>query len=154
VVVARTGDDDQERVSLRWSLVDLTDRERARERDALEEQAIHQDAFLATLGHELRNPLAALSLAAGVLAEDTDLRDVKRARLSVSVISRHAQQLSRLASDLLDVARVRHGKIDLQRTRVELSEIVTNAVEVVRPNLAAKQQLLEVRTDAGSLWVD
>ena len=137
----------------RFSLRDQSDRERAAERDVLVAQAARKDEFLAALGHELRNPLAALSLASDLVRRDLDAGQLDSARRSLDVIARHAQQLGRLVDDLLDAARVRHGKIDLHLRPVELSEVVGHAIETVQPVVQEKRQSIEIHRQSGPLWV-
>ena len=149
VRVVSTGDRDDQRESLRWALRDLTEHERALERDALHEQAQRKDEFLAALGHELRNPLAAVSLAADRLQQEGG-----HTSSTAAVIARHSAHLKRLVDDLLDAARVRHGKIELRRQPVELSQVLTAAAEQVERLATDKRQRVEVRHATGPLWVD
>ena len=139
--------------TFRWSLRDQSDRERAAKCDALLEQDTRKDEFLAVLGHELRNPLAALTLASDILRGDLQRRDLVRSHEIVDIIGRHAQQLGRLVDDLLDVARVCHGKIELRCGPVELSEVVARAIETVQPVVREKQQQIEVSQPSAPLWV-
>lgn len=99
------------------------------------EQAIRQrDQFLAMLGHELRNPLSAISMAAELAChQNNEERDI---------ILRQTRHLTRLVDDLLDVARVTSGKIVLKRAGVDLRQVVERALEVVQPLM--QQQRLEV----------
>lgn len=139
--------------SLRWGLRDLSQEERAAERDALVEQAARKDQFLAALGHELRNPLAAITLASDLVRRDLEERAVDRARSGADVIARHAEQLARLVDDLLDAARVRHGKIELRCRTVELSEVVAHAIETVQPVMRTRQQEIALYRHSGPVWV-
>ncbi len=100
-------------------------------RDLLERLAASlrtREQFLATLGHELRNPLAAVTTAAELLARPE--ADARRAR---EIIARQARKLTRLVDDLLEVSRVSSGKITLQRVATDLREIVETSVAVVEP---------------------
>ncbi|HKE19922.1 MAG TPA: ATP-binding protein [Kofleriaceae bacterium] len=150
--VWRTGDRDGRR-SLRWALHDLTLRDRARERDRFEEQSVRKDEFLAVLGHELRNPLAAIALAADVLGREIPL-DEGRAAWATLMIRRHSGQLNRLVNDLLDVSRVYHGKVVLARRALDLAQVVTGAIETVQPLLRQKRHLLAVDLGPDPLVVD
>src|SRR5688572_29711967 len=88
-----------------------------------------KDEFLAMLGHELRNPLAAIQIAMDMIAMDpSDLH-----RREHAVIERQMQQLVRLVDDLLDVARIRNGKVELHRETIDLADVVSRAVEMTRP---------------------
>ncbi len=91
------------------------------------EAASHaKDQFLAMLGHELRNPLAALSNAASLLQQDPAANRMgTRAR---EVIQRQVSHLARLTDDLLDAARALLGKIDLRSEPVDLSRVVSQAI--------------------------
>jgi CheY-like chemotaxis protein len=87
-----------------------------------------REQFLATLGHELRNPLAAVTTATELLAHPET--DARRAR---EIIARQARKLTRLVDDLLEVSRVSSGKITLHRVATDLREIVETSVAVVEP---------------------
>ena len=128
---------------------DITDRKRIEAERALlleEAQAANRakDDFLAMFGHELRNPLAAIASAAEVLdiARGTD--DIRLAR---DVIRRQVVHLKRLIDDLLDAARVRAGKIVLERRPVNLAEAVQQALSVVRGGVAGHRHVIETQLD-------
>ena len=109
-----------------------------------------KDEFLAMLGHELRNPLAAISNAVQLLESGkTTPEAVAFAR---SVISRQTAHLTRLIDDLLDVGRVITGKIFLQREVVDLASIARNAVSTVRA--AGKAAAHRLSVDATSVFVE
>ncbi len=117
------------RVMLYGLGIDITERRRVDE--ALKEADRQKDEFLATLAHELRNPLAPIRNASQYLRlRDRDDPDVRSAR---EIIERQVHHLVRLVDDLLDVSRISRGKIALQRERVALAVIVGNAVEASRP---------------------
>jgi PAS domain S-box-containing protein len=103
-------------------------RERAEE---LAEASRHKDEFLATLAHELRNPLAPIRNSVHYLGlEGLTERDVKTAR---DVITRQVAVMVRLIDDLLDVSRISRNKLDVRKERVELAKVVESAVESSRP---------------------
>jgi len=138
--------------SLGWALEDLTDRERARERDRFEDQAMRKDEFLAVLAHELRNPLAAITLASAQLTRRIEPADEPMTR-AVDTVKRHTVQLTRLVDDLIDVSRVYHGKVLLDCQVVELSDLVAGATSTAQPLLRRKRHLLSIDRDAEPLWV-
>src|SRR5690606_8110108 len=108
--------------------IDITDRKRAEE--ALRDADRRKNEFLATLGHELRNPLAPSRNMLEVLGradDDADLR--RRAR---AAMSRQLDVIVRLVDDLLDVARISRGLLQLRVETVELATVVQEAVEDVR----------------------
>ncbi|MGH2899415.1 MAG: sensor histidine kinase, partial [Solirubrobacteraceae bacterium] len=87
-----------------------------------------KDEFLAMLGHELRNPLAPIGSALELMrARDAGFRRERE------VIERQVRHMTRLVDDLLDVSRIAGGKIELARSRVEVGELVREALELVRP---------------------
>jgi signal transduction histidine kinase len=100
-------------------------------REALEEADRRKDEFLATLSHELRNPLAPLRNGIQILklARNEPLV-LERTR---EMMDRQVAQLARLIDDLLDVSRITYGKIDLERTATDIASIVDRAVEACRP---------------------
>lgn len=90
-----------------------------------------KNEFLATLAHELRNPLAPMSNMLEVLKRaDGDGEILKRAQ---ETIERQLAQMVRLVDDLLDLNRITHDRLELRRSEVELSSVIQQAVEVARP---------------------
>ncbi len=102
-----------------------------------------RDEFLAMLGHELRNPLAAIVLAVDQLARSTDAAIAKPR----DILTRQSRHLSRLVDDLLDVARITRGKITLQRKRVDVREVVARGVQSAVE--LARARHIEVRLETG-----
>ncbi|MEX3689914.1 response regulator [Paraburkholderia sp. BR14263] len=113
---------------------------------ALRDADRRKDRFLATLAHELRNPLAPIRNAIALLDPRHGASDVMRADAR-QIASRQVEHLGRLVDDLLDVSRISHGKIALQMSTLDLREIVQTAVETSRPFLDAKSQTLTVEID-------
>ena len=114
---------------------------RARRRQFEGREAIRRrDQFLAMLGHELRNPLAAIVLAIESLETVSSEVGGKQRR----IIDRQARHLARLVDDLLDVSRVTSGKVTLKAERVDLGEIVTRCIQGAE--LAAKQRGIRLRS--------
>jgi PAS domain S-box-containing protein len=109
-------------------LVDVTDRRRSDE--AVRQADRAKDEFLATLAHELRNPLAPMRHAVQVLRARQPDGDAKSA---MDVIERQMQQMTRLIDDLLDVSRLTRNRLELRKSRVELSDVISLAVETSRP---------------------
>ncbi len=130
--------------------VDITDRIQAER--ALREADRQKDTFLATLSHELRNPLAPIRSAAHIirLSPGTD----ERALRAAGVIERQSAQLARLVDDLLDVSRLNFGSLTLQRQRVDLRQVVQDALETSRPLAEANQHQLVLNLCASPLPVD
>jgi PAS domain S-box-containing protein len=109
---------------------------------ALKEADQRKDWFLATLAHELRNPLAPIRTAAELLSLPT-LAD-KELTWSRRIIQRQVEHMARLLDDLLDVARITRGKLELKVQTVELSAVVDTAAEAVRPLITARNHWLSV----------
>jgi PAS domain S-box-containing protein len=129
---------------------EITDRKRAEEGLMLADQ--RKDEFLAMLAHELRNPLAPISAAAMLL--DMGALNETRVRQSSAIIGRQVRHMTRLVDDLLDVSRVTRGLIELDRMLLDLRVIVDEAVEQVRPQLAARRQRLSLHLPSVPLTVD
>jgi PAS domain S-box-containing protein len=119
---------------------------------ALRETDRRKDEFLATLAHELRNPLAPIRNSLQIL--EMPRLDPETAERARSVIERQVHHLVRLVDDLLDVSRVMRGRIELHRERVELATVVAGAVETVQPLVDAQRQQLSVRLPPDSMAVD
>jgi PAS domain S-box-containing protein len=102
-----------------------------------------KDEFLAMLGHELRNPLAAVQSAIIAARLDASRRDQ-----ALEIARRQAQQLRRLVDDLLDVARVSQGKISLRKKRLFLTSVVERAVDATRTQLEERGHTLSVSLPA------
>jgi PAS domain S-box-containing protein len=112
-------------------LVDITDRKAAEE--TLRAASRCKDEFLATLAHELRNPLAPLRNAVQILAlKSPPSPDVLGA---IAVIERQMKQMTRLIDDLMDLSRVTRNKLELKRARAKLADIVHVALETSQPLL-------------------
>jgi PAS domain S-box-containing protein len=129
---------------------DVTEQLRAQR--ALQEADRRKDQFIATLAHELRNPLAPIRSAVAILGRD-GAAEADRA-WSRDVIERQVAHMGRLVDDLLDVARVTSGKLLLRRQRVELVAIVAAALETSRPALDAAGHRLVTRMPAARATVD
>jgi signal transduction histidine kinase len=122
------------------AIINVSDRRRAEE--ALREANSRKDAFLATLAHELRNPVAALRNAVTLLSlprTDAAVRDRADA-----IVDRQLKQLVRLVEDLLDVSRISRGQLQLRLARTTLAEVIQSAVESTSLALGAASQEVEV----------
>jgi PAS domain S-box-containing protein len=96
----------------------------------LSEADRRKDEFLATLAHELRNPLAPIRNALQIMSLSSQESDKEQARI---LIERQLEQMVRLVDDLLDVSRITRGKLELRRERLLLSTVIASAVEISRP---------------------
>ncbi|AKJ29831.1 ATP-binding protein [Caldimonas brevitalea] len=120
--------------------------------DAMHDVDRRKNEFLATLAHELRNPLAPIRHALQMMqlaGHKPQMLDSARA-----VMERQVQQLVRLVDDLLDVARVSTGRVELQREWVDLGSAVHHAVETVRPQMVQRGQRLRVNLPPNAVYLD
>jgi PAS domain S-box-containing protein len=139
-------------------LIDISDRrqseEELRRRSETIEQLIRElaaadrkkDEFLATLAHELRNPLAPILSSLQVLHLAKD--DPVVQRQAHSVIDRQVRQMVRLVDDLLDIARITSNKLQLRRQKIDLSSAIQNALETTRPLIEQSGHKLTVTCPA------
>ncbi len=136
---------------------DITERKRAddllkRQARELAEASERKSAFLAELGHELRNPLGAIANAVALVdAADGDPGVVGEA---LGIIRRQTGHAARLVDDLLDVSRIGRGMLDLERETLDLREVVRRAVEIATPEIDKRSQHLEVDLPAAPVTVD
>jgi PAS domain S-box-containing protein len=126
---------------------DITDRKIAevamREREeALREADRRKDEFLAVLSHELRNPLAPITMAATLMGRHPSVDPGQNALRDI--ITRQTAHLSRLLDDLLDVNRIRSGKIVLRRETVNFADAISRAVESMAPSFESKLQQFDL----------
>ena len=129
---------------------DIHDRRLAEQ--ALREADRRKDEFLATLAHELRNPLAPIRNAVAILSR----KDVPEADLAWSrgLIERQVEQMTRLIDDLLDVARISSGKLTVRRERIALGTALDMAIETSRPHLEEAGVRLDASPPDQDLVVD
>jgi len=136
---------------------DMTERRRLEDQarrlvTELSEADRSKNEFLAMLAHELRNPLAPIASALQIL-QRTDAGDASNERAK-QVMARQMHKMVRIIDDLLDVSRISRGKIDLQKERVELAEVVTSAVETSQPLIDAAGQELTVSLPPDLTYLD
>jgi signal transduction histidine kinase/ActR/RegA family two-component response regulator len=110
----------------------------------LERSVAERDQFLAMLSHELRNPLAAISLAIDALDSKNAPHEMER-----DVVVRQTRHLKKLVDDLLDISRITSGKIILQKNVVDLADIVEHCVETMKPRIEARRHKVQVHTAQG-----
>lgn len=130
--------------------VDMTERKLVE--DVLREGDRRKDEFLATLSHELRNPLAPIRNALEVLRLSG--HDPARQDQAYAVMQRQLQQLVRLTDDLLDVSRIIRNRIDLRREQIDLRTVLQSAIETTQPMIDAAEHTLTLELPAEPLWLD
>lgn len=130
-------------------LRDLTERKQFE--DALKEADRRKDEFLATLAHELRNPLAPIRTALEIMRRGVDKEKGQHAR---EIIERQTNQLVHLVDDLLDISRITQGKIKLRKERVDIADSITTAIETVQPYVESLRHRLDVRMPDAPVFVE
>jgi len=119
---------------------------------AAQEANRRKDDFIATLSHELRNPLAPLRNVVHLLrkrfAEDPTIET------ACGVLERQVKRMTVLIDDLSDAARITQGKIRLERARVDLREILATCIESTQPLITQRRQMLSVDIGEDPMWVD
>jgi PAS domain S-box-containing protein len=120
--------------------------------DTLRETDRRKDEFLATLAHELRNPLAPIRQAARLAQSET--ATVAQRRWSQQVIERQVRHMALLLDDLLDVSRITRGRLELRRERVDLARVIDAALETARPLLDERRQTLALELPVDQVPLD
>ena len=134
-----------------FSLVlDVSEREAAMEQ--LKEADRRKDIYIATLAHELRNPLAPIANAASLLRG----RGLAQERIEwiAAMVGRQAAQMSRLLDDLLDVTRISRGKIELRRAPLELGRLLRDTLQTSMPLIEAGRHAVAFEMSEEPVWVD
>jgi signal transduction histidine kinase len=126
--------------------------EAGRRAEALREADRRKDEFLATLAHELRNPLAPLRNAVEILRTPSTTPEMRQRALDM--MDRQLRHMVRLVDDLLDVSRITTGKFAVRKMRIDLRDTVRHALETVRPFVEARRHTLEVRISDAPMPVD
>jgi two-component system, sensor histidine kinase len=142
-----------EKLSQRTTELTATNKRLVREmeeRRAAERKSSAKDEFLAMLGHELRNPLSAISSAGSLLGmPGVGAESIARARL---IIQRQSQHLSRIVDDLLDLSRAMSGKILLSRKRIDIATLVSSCLDTFRAT--GRTGGYDIDTQLAPAWVD
>lgn len=143
--------DEAGRIVTVFSLVlDVTERKLAME--GLQDADRRKDVYIATLAHELRNPLAPIVNAAALL-RNAQLGPERLAWVA-DMVERQATQMSRLLDDLLDVSRIGRGKIQLHKTSVELRRLIRDALQASMPLVEAGQHQATLDLPESPVWVE
>jgi PAS domain S-box-containing protein len=130
-------------------VMDFTERKRLQDQlqenmRLLEENDRRKNQFLATLAHELRNPLATVNLATELVATDPGSGSADENRAALEMAVRQGKHLARLVDDLLQISRITSGKIELHRKTIDLLAVIPEAVDLVRARVEAKKLQLVV----------
>ncbi len=120
--------------------------------EQLKEADRHKDEFLATLAHELRNPLAPIRSGLQLMRFAANNEAV--AEKARTIVERQVDQMVRLVDDLLDIARISQNKLDLRREWVDVETVMKSAVETSRPVIDAGHHSLEVSLPSEPVWLN
>ena len=112
-----------------------------------------KNQFVATLAHELRNPLGTLRMTLEVLRRKKDLEPQELAA-RCAVMERQADQLTQLVNDLMDVSRVSQGKVELRKLPTELNDLVAHSLEMTESEIRARNHHVDLRRCQEPIWVD
>jgi PAS domain S-box-containing protein len=132
------------------SVTDVTARHEAEEK--LKAASRHKDEFLAMLAHELRNPLAPIRSASELL--ERSLGRHPEAKVPLAILHRQTRQLTRLVDDLLDVARISEGQINLKKETIDIGAVLDQAVETIQPLVQEKLHRLNIRKPFSPMYVN
>lgn len=135
-------------------VTDITERRRMGQ--AMRDADRRKDEFVATLAHELRNPLAPIRNAVYILqrSDSDDPAGRNRARSLLPMMEKQVDHLVRLVDDLLEVSRITSGKIELQKERCDLNAVLRHAVDTSQPNIQRGGHRLTVELPASPLPLD
>jgi PAS domain S-box-containing protein len=135
-----------------WAGINLDISQLKATEEALRDADRRKDEFLATLAHELRNPLAPIRHAVKLL--ETKSADDNQQKWARDIIGRQVQRMALLLDDLLDVSRITRGRLDLKLDIVDLHAIIDAAVETARPMIDSKQQRLTVQLPPNAMQLN
>jgi len=143
---------DEQGVVTGWFGTNTDITERMEMEAALKEADRRKDQFLATLAHELRNPIAPISYGLQVWpsieGNRTEMENLR------ATMEQQVQQMIRLIDDLMDVSRVTRGKIQLRKQRIDLGTVLSGCIEAIEPLLKAHEHQLTVALPASPLFVE
>ncbi len=126
--------------------------ERKRAEALLKEAARRKDEFISILGHELRNPLAAMQ--SGIELLKLTPLPVKKVPWARDLLQRQLRHLKRLIDDLLDVSRITTGRVQLRRETVELKKVIDHSVDATRPLIDEREHHLRIDLPSEPLYLD
>ena len=138
-----------EKLQLRTSELEASQKQLSRQAADLIEQDRNRDEFLAALGHELRNPMSAIHNSIAVISVSEP-----KSKRALDVLRRQSRHMLRLINDLLDITRVKHGHIHLERIAVDVRGLAKDALEVVGAEAERKGLALIYAPPAQSIYVE
>lgn len=149
LTVSPIRDDDDEVIGASKIARDITDKKRTER--LLRESNRQKDEFLATLAHELRNPLAPICAAAELLKNAKSMAPELRA--ATAILERQARQMTHLVDDLLDVSRITSGRIRLHPEPLEITELLKAVVETYRQSAETTRHQISLAAGGEPIYV-
>jgi signal transduction histidine kinase/CheY-like chemotaxis protein len=128
--------------------------EHHRREAALKQANQRKSEFLAILAHELRNPLAPIRNALGILKRAEVDGTIAQPQTLFEIMDRQVDHMVRLVDDLLEISRIERGKIVLRREPIVLSKVLSQAIEVCQPQIDASGHRLSISQPEHPLWLD
>jgi signal transduction histidine kinase len=110
-----------------------------------------KDEFLAMLGHELRNPLG--SILDGIYLLGQQMQDAPASQKMQAMIERQVRGMTRLVDDLLDLSRITRGRLHLQRERIDLRDVVSNAIQTLESDIRQRNHRLSLSLPDTPVWL-
>jgi signal transduction histidine kinase len=126
--------------------------ERKRAEALLKDAARRKDEFISILGHELRNPLAAMQ--SGIELLQISPLPIAKVPWARELLQRQLRHLKRLIDDLLDVSRITTGRVQLKRETLNLKDVIEHSVDAARPLINERKHSLKVELPSEPLWID
>jgi two-component system CheB/CheR fusion protein len=148
IIPYRTGNDQIDGVLMTFE--DITDRKEAKQ--SLKDADRRKDEFLATLAHELRNPLAPIRSGIEIIRRHD--RDEEKIEQTLNIIERQTNQIVHLVDDLLDISRITQGKINLKKERIELKAAIELALETSRVMIESNEHQLTLSLPEEFIYLD
>lgn len=139
---------EQQQRDMMQALQSLKDRQ-----SELEMADVRKNQFVATLAHELRNPLGTLQMTLHILRRKPEFQQPELVK-HLAVVERQAQQINQLVNDLMDASRVSQGKVELDKRPTDMNELVSQALEMTGAAMAAKKHQVDLMLSEEPLWVD
>jgi len=138
-----------ETLNKRTTELEASEKILSRQAEELMEQDRNRQDFLAALGHELRNPMAAIHASLTVMSAPDE-----PSRRALAILRRQTMNMTRMVNDLLDIARITHGRLHLERTVIDLNAAVMAALETIRQQAERKHLSLDFDILPEPLFVD
>ena len=110
-----------------------------------------KDEFLAMLGHELRSPLTSINNGVHLLSRQTE--DTPARQKTQEMLQRQVRRMTQLVHDVLDLSRITHGRLHVQRERIDLRDVVSNAIETLGPDIGERHHRLTTALPDAPVWM-